>query len=64
MDLYILAWKLFTKNSENKFRSRMMPTFSKENLSFVSDNFFEATGIKDLLNSFCATEGSGDHSGD
>ena len=32
----------------------MMPTFSKEKLSFVSENFFEATGIKDLLNSFCA----------
>ena len=52
------------KNSENKLRSRMMPTFSKENLSFVPDNFFEATGIKYLLNSFCATEGFGDHSGD
>lgn len=34
----------------------MMSAFYKENLSFISDKFSDATGINDLFNSISATE--------
>ena len=64
LDILAVFWNLFMKNCENKLRSRMMPTFSKGNLSVVPDSFLEATGIQDLLNLFYGTEGFFDLSDD